>query len=62
MKVKVYVSNDNKIINGMIVGIKKIEKTSDGKILTFNDYDKAYRAARILMNSGYETVQILGKV
>ena len=59
MRVKVYVSNDDKVINGMIVGIKKIEKTSDGKILTFNDYDNAYRAAQILMNSGYETVKIL---
>jgi len=59
MRVKVYVSNNDKVINGMIVGIKKIEKTSDGKILTFNDYDNAYRAAQILMNSGYETVKIL---
>lgn len=61
MKVKVYISNDDKIIDGMIFGIKKIEKTSGGKIITFDDYDRAYRAAKVFMHSGFGTVRILGK-
>ena len=59
MKTKVFISDDNKTINGSIVGIKKIEKTTSGKILIFNDYNKAYHAAQVLINSGYETVRIL---
>lgn len=56
---KVYVSNDKKPIAGDISGIKKIERTTDGLILHFDNEDRAYRVAQILMNSGYETVKIL---
>lgn len=56
---KVYISNDNVPIRGNLSGIKKIERTSSGMILSFKDYDKAYRAAQILINSGYITVHIL---
>ena len=59
MKGKIYVSNDNKPIRGDIKGIKDIEKTPNGMILTFNDRDRAYRVAQVLMNSGYETVKVL---
>ena len=55
----VYISNDNKPIRGDIKGIKDIEKTPNGMILTFNDRDRAYRVAQVLMNSGYETVKVL---
>lgn len=56
---KVYVSNDDKPILGDIKGVKKIEAAPGGMILSFADYDRAYRAAQTLMNSGYTTVQIL---
>lgn len=56
---KVYVSNDKKPILGMIQGVKKTELHKGGIILTFNNDDNAYRAAQVLMNSGYETVKIL---
>jgi len=56
---KIYVSDDKKPIRGDLSGIKKIERTSSGMVLHFSDCDKAYRAAQILMNSGYETVKIL---
>lgn len=56
---KVYVSNDKKPIRGDISGIKGIERTTDGLILKFDNEDRAYRVAQILMNSGYETVKIL---
>ena len=59
MKKKVYVSNDKKPIRGDISGIKGIERTMDGLILKFDNEDRAYRVAQILMNSGYETVKIL---
>ena len=61
MKTKVYVSDEKKTVNGPINGIRKIEKKQGGFILSFSDYDHAYRAAQTLMNSGYETVRILGK-
>lgn len=56
---KVYVSDDRKPIRGSLSGIKKIERTSSGMVLDFRTEDEAYRAAQILMNSGYETVKIL---
>lgn len=59
MKGKVYVSNDNKPIRGDIHGVRDIEKTPNGMILTFSNRDNAYRVAQILMNSGYETVKVL---
>lgn len=59
MKVKVYVSDDKKTVNGPVSGIRKVEKKQGGFVITFNDYDHAYRAAKTLINSGYVTVQIL---
>lgn len=56
---KIYVSDDKKPIQGDLSGIKKIERTSSGMVLNFRTEDEAYRAAQILMNSGYETVKIL---
>ena len=56
---KVYVSNDKKPILGAIRGIKKAEPHKGGVVLVFNNDDNAYRAAQVLMNSGYETVKIL---
>lgn len=56
---KVYISNDNKPIRGEINRVKKIEGTPGGMILSFADYDSAYRAAQIFMNSGYITVRML---
>lgn len=58
---KVYVSRDKKPIKGELRGIKGIEETTDGLIIDFHDEDSAYRAAQVLMNSGYETVRILRK-
>ena len=60
MKVKVYVSDDKKVVAGPITGIRKVERTKGGYILHFADYDHAYRAAKVLMNN-HETVHILGK-
>ena len=57
---KLYVSNDLKPINGAITGIKHIEKRSDGFIITFHSEDYMHKAAKVLMNSGYETVQKIG--
>ena len=59
MRTKVYVSNDSKPIKGDVHGIKDIEKTPNGMLLSFDDKDRAYRVAQILMNSGYETVRVL---
>lgn len=59
MKGKIYVSNDNKPIRGNLFGIRDVERTPNGMILTFKDRDTAYRVAQIFMNSGYETVQVL---
>lgn len=56
---KVYVSNDKKPILGDIAGIKNIERHKTGLLITFNNDDRAYRVAQILMNSGYETVKII---
>lgn len=56
---KVYVSNDKKPILGVVRGIKRTEQHKDGVVLIFNNDDNAYRAAQVLMNSGYETVKIL---
>ncbi len=61
MRAKVYVSDDKKEIRGNIHGIKRIDRTESGFILTFSNYDGAYRAAQVLMNSGYETVKVLGR-
>lgn len=55
----VYISNDNKPIEGNIQGIKSIDETKSGLLLRFDDEDKAYRVAQIFMNSGYETVKVL---
>lgn len=57
---KLYVSNDLKTVDGQISGIKSIEKKQDGFIITFCNEDQMHKAARVLMNSGYETVQKLG--
>ena len=61
MKTKVYVSDDKKTLTGSVVGIRKIERQQDGFLLTFSNYDSAYRAAKVFMNSGFETVRIIGK-
>ena len=59
---KLYVSNDLKTVNGQISGIKRIEKKQDGFIITFHNEDCMHKAARVLMNSGYETVQKIGGI
>lgn len=61
MKTKVYVSDDKKKLVGSIIGIKKIERQQGGFLLAFSNYDSAYRAAKVFMNSGFETVRIIGK-
>lgn len=59
--VKVFVSDDKKQLQGDIRGMRKIERREGGFLITFGNYDSAYKAAKVFMNSGYETVQILGK-
>lgn len=59
--VKVFVSDDKKPLQGEIKAIRKIERREGGFLLSFGNYDSAYKAAKVFMNSGFETVQILGK-
>lgn len=59
--VKVFVSDDKKQLQGEIKAIRKIERREGGFLLSFGNYDSAYKAAKVFMNSGFETVQILGK-
>lgn len=59
--VKVFVSDDKKQLQGDIKGMRKIERREGGFLITFGNYDSAYKAAKVFMNSGFETVQILGK-
>ena len=59
--VKVFISDDKKPLSGDIKAIRKIERREGGFLLSFGNYDSAYKAAKVFMNSGYETVQILGK-
>lgn len=59
--VKVFVSDDKKQLQGDIRGMRKIERREGGFLITFGNYDSAYKAAKVFMNSGFETVQILGK-
>jgi hypothetical protein len=53
----VYVSKEAKKIRGSIHGIKNIEVLHSGFIFTFSNSDRAYHAAQVFMNSGYETVR-----
>lgn len=59
---KLYVSNNPVIIDGRINGIKKIVKKKSGFVITFNNENNMHKAARVLMNSGYETVHKIGGI
>lgn len=66
MTTKIYVSNDKHICfddleDKDFMRIRKIDKTTGGTLITFNDYDSAYRSAKVFMNKGFETVRILTK-
>lgn len=60
---RIYVSNTDKPVRfgnpQDFIGVE-VEKHKGGFVLTVEDDDRAYRIAQALMNSGYETVQIIG--
>lgn len=57
--VKVFISDEKKPIRGRISNIRHIEKRNGGYILSFGNYDSAYKAAKVFYNSDIETVKIL---
>jgi len=59
---KLYISNDEKPIRGAIPDMKHIERTQGGFIITFRNENDMHKAARVLMNSGYETVHKIGGI
>lgn len=44
--VKVFVSDDKKQLQGEIKGMRKIERREGGFLITFGNYDSAYKAAK----------------
>lgn len=52
----VITSNEDRIIEGCIGGVKKIEPTTDFIVWKFRNADYAIRAAKVFMNSNFEYV------
>ena len=59
---KLYVSDEPIVIDGPLKWIKRIERKKSGFIITFNNEDNMHKAARVLMNSGYQTVHKIGGI
>lgn len=53
----VITSNEDRVIEGCISGIKKIEPTTDFIIWSFHNEDSAIRAAKVFMNCNFEYVK-----
>jgi hypothetical protein len=52
----VITSREDRIIEGCIGGVKKIEPTTDFLVWKFKNEDYAIRAAKVFMNSNFEYV------
>ena len=53
----VITSKEDRVIEGCISGIKKIEPTADFIIWSFHNEDSAIRAAKVFMNCNFEYVK-----